>query len=400
MTRIHLAVFAGPLLSFSRPCHEHGFGKDAGMLRCLFVLAILGSAMAAETPGEFDIREVVPLSDRELATLRQIALEEPDIRRILADMEEEIARKGLREADPRPLEEIHYEGLVHTDPRRLATVENLREMDAVALLTRYWQATGDSGAATSLRRFIVAWAQTYRPTGNDVNENKLYPLLVAYSQLRTTFPEADRLKIDSWIHTLGEFHARAVAESGQLTNRYTKHVRLTALLGRILGRSDWQAAADQGIRRFVEESLYPDGTSRDLQRRDTLTYHASALKPILELAILAGPSGSEWYAWEAPSGGSLKKSVDYVVPYALGEKTREEWRNTTVDLDRRRAAAGIEEYRPGRLFDPADARELMEWASFFDPTLDRVVAHLYQTENPRFASWIMLCNEVVRRSRR
>lgn len=38
--------------------------------------------------------------------------------------------------------------------------------------------------------------------------------------------------------------------------------------------------------------------------------------------------GMNIYHWEGDQGGSLEKSVDYVVPYALGKKTREEWANS------------------------------------------------------------------------
>ncbi|GAB4170434.1 MAG: hypothetical protein Fur0032_09330 [Terrimicrobiaceae bacterium] len=79
-----------------------------------------------------------------------------------------------------PLEEIHYEGLVHTNPRRIATVEKLKQMGAMAWVVRYWQTSEDPRAAETLSEWILAWTSTYRPTGNDVNENKLRPVLVAY----------------------------------------------------------------------------------------------------------------------------------------------------------------------------------------------------------------------------
>ncbi len=76
----------------------------------------------------------------------------------------------------------------------------------------------------------------------------------------------------------------------------------------------------------------------------------------------------------------------------MGEKTREEWVNTRVDLDRRRAAAGLEAYRPGRLYDPQNALTLMEEASFFDESLLPVVRHLSPSGAQRFPSWQTLVN--------
>jgi hypothetical protein len=195
---------------------------------------------------------------------------------------------------------------------------------------------------------------------------------------------------------MGELHARAVRDSTRFTNRYTKHLRLLATFGLILDRHEWQQAAQDGIKRFVTESLRADGTSYDLEHRDTLTYHNSALRPVIELAVLSGPDGSALYTWENPDGGSITKSVDYVLPYASGEKTREEWRNTQEDLDRRRAAEGIEAYRPGRLYEPKNALRLLEEASYFDPSLVPLVLKLHESTAERFASWTMVVNAAAR----
>lgn len=201
------------------------------------------------------------------------------------------------------------------------------------------QVSGDQQAAQTLKRYIIAWTETYEITGNDVNENKFHPLLSAYYSLREEFSEAQRERVDAWVEALGEQHAQAVEESQHFTNRYTKHVRLTAVCGMILERDEWVERALDGIRRFVTESLHPDGTSEDLKRRDALGYHVSGLRPPLELAMLLGDRGSDLYAWQSPRGGSLKNSVEYVAPYAMGEKVHKEWVNTKVGLDKRRAAA-------------------------------------------------------------
>lgn len=366
----------------------------------LLPFAVFASILQAKV-GEFDIREVSPLTEPQLAALRELVREEPRAGEIARDISAEVEARDLLEAEPQPLEVIHYEGLVNTDPRRIATVAKLREMDDVALLVRYWQLTEDAEAADALRRYLVAWASTYEPTGNDVNENKFYPMLVAYEALRDEFPPEERRLVDEWILEMAEMHAEAVRKSDHLTNRYTKYVRLTAVAGMIFERQEWIDLAHEGVKRFVRESLYEDGTSRDLKRRDTLTYHGSALKPMIELAMLAGSEGENLYRWTNQRGGSIEKSVDYVVPYALGEKTREEWTHSKIDLDRKRAEAGLEKYRRGRLYDPQNALELMERASYFDPDLTRVVAHLNGGDetDASFSSWQVLLNEAVHRTR-
>ena len=344
--------------------------------------------------GELSIPEITPLGPAQLKRLRRLVREDSEAASLVQEIREQA--EPLLDIEPRPIRVLHYEGLVNTNPKRIKTVEHLSQIKDAATLFRYWQATGSEEAAATLRRLIAAWTDVYVPTGNDVNDNKMYSLLVAYEALRDTFPADQRERIDGWVQRVGELHEKAVRKAKRFTNRYTKSVRLLALSGMILDRSEWIEQAEAGIRRFVSESLYGDGSSYDLKHRDTLTYHSSALRPPMELAMLLGERGKELYTWTNKRGGSLKKSVDYVVPYAMGEKIHREWVHTRVDLDRRRAAAGIEKYRTGRLYEPKSALELMTQASYFDPTLRRVVVHLEPSDAERFPTWRMLLNEAAR----
>ena len=202
--------------------------------------------------------------------------------------------------------------------------------------------------------------------------------------------------MDEWLRRMAEMHAQNVAQPRMLSNRFTKSLRMLAIFGRILHHEPWREASERGFKRFVSESLRADGTSFDLEHRDSLTYHNSALRPLIELAILAGTDGPALYTWTADTGGSLKRSVDFVRPYASGDRERQEWVNSRVKLDQKRAEAGIEKYRKGRLFDPSDALPLLEQASYFDPTLVPLVLKLHDNDAKRFASWTMVMNEACR----
>ena len=369
--------------------------RCALLLACLIFGASAGSADAAGV-GEFSLPDVIPISADAVAELRTLAATDPEAQVIVAELAAAV-EPHLGEA-PRPLRVIHYEGLVNTDPKRIATVEDLQQMGQAANLVRYWQATGDERAAATLMAWIEAWFGTYELTGNDVNENKLFPLLVAYYYLRDEFAPSERQEIDAFVRKMGELHADAIRESTHFTNRYTKHVRLAAVCGMILEEEAWIELSREGVRKFVGASLYANGETRDLRRRDTLTYHSSSLRPAIQLAMLAGDEGPALYRWENRRGGSLEKSVDYVVPYAMGEKVHEEWVHSKTDLDRRRAEAGLEKYRKGRLYDPRKAMNLMELSAFFDPDLMAVVHHLDEGDTDRFPTWQTLLNAAVQKS--
>ena len=366
-------------------------------LRVLFLaflmLGMVSGSATADTPGEFQLPDIIPIPPEAVVELREIVRMDSEAEAIVEELAVKV-RPHLGE-EARPLRVIHYEGLVNTNPKRIETVEDLQQMGHAANMVRYWQATGNEQVAATLKDWIAAWFATYELTGNDVNENKFFPLLVAYYYLREDVDPSQQAEIDAFVRELGELHAKAVRKSKHFTNRYTKHVRLAAICGMILEEDAWIELSRQGVRRFVEASLYGDGESHDLRRRDTLTYHSSSLRPPIQLAMLAGEQGAELYRWENSRGGSLEKSVDYVVPYAMGDKTHEEWVNSKIDLDRRRAEAGLEKYKTGRLYDPQNAMDLMELAAFFDPELMDVVRHLDDGDAERFPTWQTLVNAAV-----
>jgi hypothetical protein len=181
-------------------------------------------------------------------------------------------------------------------------------------------------------------------------------------------------------------------------NWESKRLKITGIAGAILKDNQLTDHSIEGFKAYISSAYFPDGTSNDLLSRDALQYHISGLKPCLSAFINLSKFDKRFdlYAWESPTGSSVKKSVEYVVPYATGLKQRREWTNSKVELDRRRAEAGIEAYQPGKLFDPQQAHELFEWACFFNPEWFSVFNNA--ETSPYFSSWIgMLNSPVVRK---
>lgn len=55
-------------------------------------------------------------------------------------------------------------------------------------------------------------------------------------------------------------------------------------------------------------------------------------------------------------------------------------------------AAGIEEYQPGRDFDPKYSQRMLEQAAYFDPQLAPLALQLSGSTAQRFTSWRMVLN--------
>ena len=165
-----------------------------------------------------------------------------------------------------------------------------------------------------------------------------------------------------------------------------------AQLGATLNEPKFTDYAANEVKTYVENSLRPDGTSFDLEERDALSYHVSGLTPFLVLARELAPSGENLYDYQAPNGASLKKSVEFVAPYARGEREYPQWRNSKVELDRKRAAEGLAEYQPGVLWQPEDGLKMFEQATYFDAQWLPLVRKIAQPtdKDARFATWNMV----------
>ncbi len=402
-------------MAFLDDVHRRSIRRGAAVARltpahatCAAVLLTIGLTTPADAqspdgsattprsdPGEFRIPSVLPLNPDQRAKLAQLIADDEQAR-ALTDAVKAEAQPALGRP-PRPLAVLHYEGLVNTDPRRVRTVAHLNQMADVARLFRAWQVSPTPDVEQHLCEIILAWADTYVVTGNDVHENKFFPLFTAYDALRERLAENERVRVDRWVREIGRRHHQRIQQGAGRNNRFAKSIRIAAICGRALGEARWIDDARRAAQRLIQQSLDADGASYDLKERDTLTYHNSTLKPLIELSIiLDGNAPDALYYWVNDKGGSIQKSVRYVVPYASGEKTRQEWLNSRVALDQRRAAAGIEKYRLGRQFQPRQALAMLELAEYYEPDLTPMIADLTGSDADRFPSWQTLINDACR----
>ena len=374
-------------------------------LLLLILQLVAGCAAPPQTPlaptvaraadkGELDIRPPVRLNAAERARLAQLVNDDAQARALWQQVRAE-AQQALK-ATPRPLQSIVYEGRLNTDPERIESVQHLRDMDVLSLLGyAFGASTGDEqrAYAAKMREFVLAWTGAYRATGNPINENKLEPVWMAYASLQETdtFSDEEKARVEAWLRALGEAHLRFAADNpwSAQNNWGTKRLKLMAQIGPILREPKFSDYAAREVTAYVENSLRPDGTSRDLEERDAMSYHVSSLLSILILARELEPGGQNLYLYKSPSGASLRRSVEFVAPYARGEKQYPQWRNTKVELDRQRAAEGLPEYQPGVLWKPEKSLKMFELASYFEPQFLPIVARLSGADdaNNRFPTW-------------
>jgi len=272
-----------------------------------------------------------------------------------------------------PIAVIHYEGLLDTNPDRVASVESL--LDINRLIDMLYAGYGDDAQryVPKIREIVLGWAHTYLPNGNTINEHKLTPLFWAYFLHRDAFSSDEQAEIESWLYDI------ALLEMGRVrtpnNNWQSKRLKIIGIIGGILENPTMQDFVVRSIKDFIGSAYFPDGTSVDLRQRDALAYHVSGIEPLLDLFInlRVFSKAYDLYDYTSPSGSSVAMAIAYVMPYVKGEKIHEEWVNTQVQLDKERAAAGIEKYQPGKLFEPQQALPMLRWAVYYHPEFMELV---------------------------
>ena len=336
---------------------------------------------------EFDPPPMVFLNAEERAKLVAKA-KDPIVAAAFDEIRQQADKALARE--PAPLEKIHYEGRVSSDRRRVETVKHLKDMLVLRALLWAHVMTKDKRYGDKAKSLLMAWATTYKPTGNDVNENKLDSCFLAYYLLKdSVLSDEERETVAKWLESISSRHGGSGGG-----NRAAKGIKISMLGALVLDKQDKLKSGGGKLKRLIRKSLCADGTSHDLHARDSMHYHTSCLKNILEVLHVVRGGGVKAYDVESKEGGSLKKSVDYVLPYVRGEKIHKEWVNTKVGLDKSRWRAGDPYYRPGKPWDPTEAYEMLVLASTFDPSLAKV-AQSIKPKNLECAAWLAVLANVA-----
>lgn len=77
--------------------------------------------------------------------------------------------------------------MLETDTARIRKVKSMKDMDKISTLFYASYVKPDPAYGKKIKEYIFAWARTYQPTGNTINENKFVPLLWGYHQFSSEF---------------------------------------------------------------------------------------------------------------------------------------------------------------------------------------------------------------------
>nr|WP_262895536.1 alginate lyase family protein [Galbibacter mesophilus] len=268
---------------------------------------------------------------------------------------------------------ITYEGLLETDPDRIKSIESLLDANKTVDLIYAEYGSNKTVYSDKIKEIVLAWANTYKASGNPINENKLTPLFWGYALHKSKFSSEEKAIVTTWMQSIAKKQVNR--KSTPNNNWQSKRLKIIGIIGCVINDESLKLFALEGIKEYISSAYFPDGTSNDLKTRDAMHYHSSGIEPLLDMFINLQKFDQRFnqYSYEDEEGTSIEKAINFMKPYLAGERKHREWVNTTVELDKQKAKAGLEEYKTGKLYDPKDAIPMLNWAVYYQPELFKYI---------------------------
>ncbi|WP_025142186.1 alginate lyase family protein [Pedobacter jeongneungensis] len=356
-----------------------------------FVVTIALASLSFASFGQ-----IVSLSTAETAKLKSGIKNNEETKKLYQGFEKSTL-KYLND-QPGPIDTIRTEGLLKGNPKKLKTQLALADMNKTFALALQYRITSDQKYLNKCVEFLSAWAKTNKPNGDPIDDTNLDPMVESYDLIKQDIPTADKKQIEQWLSETAwaEINSKRMKPGrGTAINNWNAHrLKVVGEIGYALNNQELINWTIDNLKSHININLYPDGTSLDFKERDAMHYHIYDLEPMLKLAIMIDRAkGTNFYTYESPKGSSIKKSVEWLIPYIKGEKQHEEYVNTTVKFDRDRAKNNEPGFAPGSMFKPSLALPVLRFAVYFDPTQ----TDLLKKVNGNPSNWQKVLDELKRK---
>jgi len=326
----------------------------------------------------------VPLAAAQPPSLCQPSASKPTATALLAAAERHLADR------PNPLAHVHTEGTLPHHGIREQSIAAEKDWPVMRQAALAWRLSGDPRYLRQVDDYLGAWADVYQPDFNPIDETNLEMLISAYAltadNLRLETRAASRRLIsdlgNGYLARIQQFHGQ---NKGTQTNNWQSHrVKLITVAAAALGDRTMLEQAHQAFKQQIADNVLPDGSVTDFHDRDALHYVVYDLEPLVQAALAAKPYGGDWLNLKA-NGATLGAALDWLVPYANGQRSHQEFVHTHVQFDRDRAGVGEAGY--SGTWDPKSSATLFWLAAQLDkrylPVATQLAAHP--------ADWISAC---------
>jgi len=350
------------------------------VLRCLLLAVFLAGA-AASAAGQSAAGWAIfsPVAARGLSSF---AGSEPG---------KIVVRAADRVVDgtPNAMAKVHTQGVLPGQGIRDESIAAERDWDAMLSLALAFRLTGDKKYAAAADRYLGAWVAVYKASLDPIDETNIDKWMMAYDLTRGSL--SAKTEKDSTVlwQAMAEGYIGWMEKNGHkdIANWSSHRVKLGVMAAYELGDAKLEARGLAVWREHLAENMRTDGSVVDFYKRDALHYVVYDLEP-LEMAALTMKLHRVEVFHEGQDGKTLAHAVDWVVPYALGEETHEEFVHSTVPFDAARDKAGEKGYS-GK-WDAANGLNTLALATMLDAGYAKPLAECAKTTGHRPWIWTQL----------
>ncbi|WP_425511378.1 alginate lyase family protein [Pararobbsia alpina] len=281
---------------------------------------------------------------------------------------------------PHPLPRLHTEGTLPHEGIHDESVVAERELDLMRDTALAWRATADPRFLKMVDRFLLAWVKTYTPSFNPIDESHFDSLILAYDLTASALSASTRNATINFLQTLGNGYITRIDNAKRpldstFSNNWQSHrVKLIAMSAFALDDRKMIEAARRLFASQLQNNIGGDGQVLDYDERDAIHYVVYDLEPLTMAALAARRHRIDWLTQRAPNGATLQAALNWLVPYATGKQSHDEFVHSKVPFDGARRDAGVPGF--GGPWDPKNAATLFYLASRLDKRYLPVAQHL------------------------
>ncbi|MBC8723364.1 hypothetical protein OKW38_003864 [Paraburkholderia sp. MM5496-R1] len=292
---------------------------------------------------------------------------------------------------PHALAKLHTEGTLPHEGIYDQSVEAEKDLDLLRDAALAWRATSDDRFLKLVDRLLYAWVTTYQPSFNPIDETRFEGLILAYDMTASALPVKTRNAAMAFLTKLAngyiaQIDAQPRPLTGTFRNNWQSHrIKLIAMAAFTLDNRKMINAAQRLFVEHIGDNIAPDGSTIDFGERDALHYVTYDLQPLVTAALAARRHNRNWLQEKGANGATLLAALNWLVPFATGAQTHEEFVHSNVAFDAKRREAGLPGY--SGQWDPKNATELFHLAARLDGRFTPVALQLAPTP----PAWLAVC---------
>ncbi|HEC2568567.1 alginate lyase family protein [Raoultella ornithinolytica] len=287
---------------------------------------------------------------------------------------------------PNAMDIVHIEHSLPGQPNVIKAFDAYNQFKMMRNSALMWSKNNDDKYLFFSKSYLLAWVLKYKPSLNPIDETPFDALIDTYTIIKPKLNEREKKLVESYFEKWASDYINYIIRKknsvkGLTPDNWQSHrIKIITMLA---GASDNKELFSKATTIFQEQifkNIKNSGEVYDFSERDALSYAVFDLLPLAQAALVAKNNGYDWFEYVSPSGSSLKKGIDWLLPYMYGAKSHNEFNNTKSEFDKVRRSIGMKDFKG--TFNPVRAASLFWMASALDQNYLVIAKKLKETPEP------------------